>query len=195
MKFNFCPNCGFKLEERFNYCPGCGICIRGEEKVYTKYETTPYEEKQDIKLSEEKPDTNYDNITKNIYIEDYYTDDRLVQAKKYFNDEDYPTALSYLIDYATIDDSEIQYMIGYCLYMTKKFDPNCEKFLKLAADKNHPIAQAVIGELYYSLAENTNQELENAVTKEQYEQIRDKCESYYSLAIKYLNLAKDNGIK
>ncbi len=194
MKFNYCPNCGFKLEERFNYCPGCGMCIKEEEKPYTKQETVSYDEKQDNKVLEEKQDNNYD-MTKRLYPEENVKDDGLALAKRFFNEENYPKALSYLIDYATTDDSEIQYMIGYCLYMTKKLDPNCEKFLKLAADKNHPIAQAVIGELYYTLAENSNQELETAVTKEQYEQIRDRCESYYSLAIKYLNLAKDNGIR
>ncbi len=192
MKFNFCPNCGFKLEERFNYCPGCGMCIK-EEKTYTKYEDTSLAKKQNENISEAKQVDLYQELkSNNLYPEE---DNRLLQAKKVFNDEDYPKALSYLIDYATTDDAEIQYMIGYCLYMTKKFDPNCEKFLKLAADKNHHIAQAVIGELYYTLAENSNQELENAISKEQYEQIRDKCESYYSLALKYLNLAKDNGIK
>ncbi|RAZ93611.1 hypothetical protein DK853_39390, partial [Klebsiella oxytoca] len=25
MKYNFCPNCGFKLEDNFRFCPMCGM--------------------------------------------------------------------------------------------------------------------------------------------------------------------------
>lgn len=27
MKFNFCPQCGFKLDSEYNFCPKCGIEI------------------------------------------------------------------------------------------------------------------------------------------------------------------------
>ncbi|MDE7213274.1 MAG: zinc-ribbon domain-containing protein [Anaeroplasmataceae bacterium] len=166
MKYNFCPNCGSKLEERFKFCPGCGMDLGGdsthqpEAPVSRPYVETP-------KATEASG---------------------LEKAKALFREKDYPMALSYLIEYANYDDLEIIYMIGYCLYMTKKFDPSCEKFLRRAADQGHPLAQASLGELYYALAEE--------VSKGDFdEETKTKCEAYYSLALKYLNLAKSNGIK
>ncbi|MCM1131248.1 MAG: zinc ribbon domain-containing protein [Roseburia sp.] len=167
MKYNFCPNCGFKLEENFKFCPNCGLEFGGTEQPR---QTTPTGEHE---YSRQPQQTTTSDVDK---------------AKALFRNKDYTMALSYLIDYANSNDMEILYMIGYCLYATKKFDPNCEKFLKLAADLGHPLAQAALGELYYALAEECSQGNFDEETK-------SKCELYYSLALKYLNLAKGNGVK
>lgn len=185
MKYNFCPNCGFKLEENFKYCPNCGIELGGAEHHSPEpsrgYVEREYEYSRTPQPSASSP---------------------LDKAKILFREKDYARALSYLIEYANSGDVEILYMIGYCLYMTKKFDSNCEKFLKLAADQGHPLAQGALGELYYSLAEENSiadfdrgYDPYSGISKEMYDEAKSKCEMYYSLALKYLNLAKGNGVK
>ena len=183
MKYNFCPNCGCKLEEGFRFCPMCGMDFGkpAEAPVQPKPTTTPYQEKE--------PDHTQESSG-------------FEKAKALFANEDYPHALSYLIDYANSDNPEALYMIGYCLYKTKKTDPNCEKFLKLAADMNHPLAQATLGELYYTLAEEWNiadfqqgYDPSLGISQDKFDEAKEQCEMYYSLALKYLSMAKSNGVK
>lgn len=178
MRYNYCPNCGFKLEEAFNFCPNCGTSV-GENR-----------------LPDPAPRRGIERIEREY---DYgRAPSNLDKGKRAFQDKDYPMALSFLIEYADTEDVEVLYMIGYCLYMTKKFDPSCERYLKLAADAGHPLAQATLGELYYLLAEETNASEYNPYSEmsiEEFEEARAKSESYYSLALKYLSLAKNNGVK
>lgn len=185
MKYNFCPNCGFKLEENFKYCPNCGLDLGRKDTSQQESSRGYMEREQEYTRSSQPASTS-----------------TLDKAKLLFRDKDYARALSYLIDYANTGDVEILYMIGYCLYMTKKFDPNCEKFLKLAADQGHPLAQGALGELYYALAEENNiadfdrgYDPYSGLSREMYDDAKSKCEMYYSLALKYLNLAKGNGVK
>ena len=186
MKYNFCPNCGFKLEENFKFCPNCGIELGGAEPSRQPAPTRGYTERE-YEYSRQPQSASSATLDK---------------AKALFRDKDYALALSYLIEYANTDDIEILYMIGYCLYVTKKFDPNCEKFLKLAADQGHPLAQGALGELYYALAEENSiadfdrgYDPYSGMSRERYEDAKAKCELYYSLALKYLNMAKSNGVK
>ena len=186
MRYNFCPNCGCKLEENFKFCPSCGIELGGgAERPRSPEPPRAYQQEREYEYSHMPAENS-----------------PLDKAKALFRNQDYPMALSYLIDFADSGDAEILYMIGYCLYMTKKFDPSCENFLKRAADQGHPIAQATLGELYYSLAEeNGAKDLDggydpySGISREAYEESKAKCEKYYSLALKYLNLAKGNGVK
>ncbi len=179
MKYNFCPNCGCKLEESFRFCPNCGMDFGKPAEIPVQPKT--YQEKE---IEYDKPSSGID------------------KAKALFDKGEYPQALSYLIDYANSDNSEALYMIGYCLYKTKKSDPNCEKFLKLAADLGHPLAQASLGELYYTLAEEWNvadfqqgYDPSLGISLDKFEEAKEKCELYYSLALRYLSMAKSNGVK
>ncbi|MDE6414460.1 MAG: zinc ribbon domain-containing protein [Anaeroplasmataceae bacterium] len=185
MKYNFCPNCGFKLEGNFKFCPNCGVELGGAADSSRQPEPPRgYAEREYTRAPQAPASSTLD------------------KAVMLFRDKDYGRALSYLIDFANTDDIEILYMIGYCLYMTKKFDPNCEKFLKIAADQGHPLAQGALGELYYALAEENSiadfdrgYDPYSGISREKYEEAKSKCEMFYSLALKYLNLAKSNGVK
>lgn len=182
MKYNFCPNCGFKLEENFNYCPNCGLELESQGKVH---------QPEPARTPVERDYGSYAPRTTEV-------PSTIEKAKGLFRDRDYAGALSYLIEYADTNDVEILYMIGQCLYMTKKFDPSCERFLRLAADKGHPLAQASLGELYYSLAEECgvhDYDPYSGMSRERYEEARSKCEMYYTLALEYLNKAKNNGVR
>lgn len=182
MKYNFCPNCGCKLEDNFRFCPMCGMDFG---KATSSGTTPPIQSKyQEVEKEYSKPQSGLDI------------------AKELFDKQDYTQALAYLIEYANSDNKEALYMIGFCLYKTKKTDPNCEKFLKLAADLGHPLAQATLGELYYTLAEkwnlaDFNQGYDPAlgIPEDKFEEAKEKCELYYSLALKYLSMAKSNGVK
>ncbi|MDE7384360.1 MAG: zinc ribbon domain-containing protein [Anaeroplasmataceae bacterium] len=187
MKYNFCPNCGFKLEENFKFCPNCGVELGGAEHSRQPEQPSRGYAERDYEYSRTSQTAPSSSLEK---------------AKMLFRDKDYNRALSYLIEFANTDDIEILYMIGYCLYMTKKFDPNCEKFLRLAADQGHPLAQGALGELYYALAEENSiadfdrgYDPYSGISRERYEESKSKCEMFYSLALKYLNLAKNNGVK
>ena len=181
MKYNFCPNCGFKLEDNFRFCPMCGM-------DFSRSPSTPVQPAQN----------NYTEKT----VEYSKPQSGIEKAKDLFEHQDYAQALAYLIEYANSDNADALYMIGFCLYKTKKTDPNCEKFLKLAADLGHPLAQATLGELYYTLAEEWNladfQQGYNpylGIPEDKFEEAKEKCELYYSLALRYLSMAKSNGVK
>ncbi|MDE7264502.1 MAG: zinc-ribbon domain-containing protein [Anaeroplasmataceae bacterium] len=180
MKYNFCPNCGFKLNESFKFCPMCGESLGEGQTVQ------PQAKPEQPSFSYEQPAPKEQS--------------NLDKAVDLFKNQEYAAALSYLIDYAGTDDIEVIYMIGYCLYKTKKYDASCEKFLRLAADRGHPLAQAALGELYYCLAEDSKiADFEKGydpymgISKDQYDEAKANCEMYYSLALKYLSMAKGNG--
>lgn len=178
MKYNFCPNCGCRLEENFKFCPMCGVTVADEgyarpaEDRYHSYPEREYEYSRPQVSS-------------------------LERAKISFNEKDYVKALSLLLEYRDSNDAEVLYMIGYCYYMTNKTDPNCEKYLKLAADYGNTSAQAVFGEYYYTMAEESKiadftkgYDPYLGISREAYEEAKAKCERYYNLALVYLSLAK-----
>lgn len=184
MRYNFCPNCGFKLEDIFRFCPMCGTAVsaegypRGSEDRYHTYYERKYEYKQ--------PQPQQTSLDK---------------GKELFNAQDYAGALPYLLENKDSNDYEVYYMIGYCYYKTNKTDPNCEKYLKSAAELGHVSAQATLGEYYYNLAEETKEEYRKGYDPysgksiEDYNELNGKIEKYYNMALVYLSLAKNGGTK
>lgn len=183
MRYNFCPHCGCRLEENFKYCPMCGAAVADEgydgyvRVVEDRYRTYP---ERDYEYNNSRPQQS-----------------DLDRAKILFNEKDYIKALAILLDYKDSKDGDILYMIGYCYYVTNKSDPNCEKYLKLAADYGNTSAQAVLGEYYYTLAEEARitdftkgYDPSLGMSREAYDDAKAKCEKYYNLALVYLSLAK-----
>ena len=192
MKFKYCPNCGFKLEEEFKYCPMCGTSIAELSSPRAQEEPTPpvYHERYE-RVPQESTDYYYERR--------YETRPKspVEEGKELFRENAYDLALPYLLDYAPTDDVEAMYMLGYCYYMTRKQDPNCEKYLKIAADQGYTLAQISLGELYLYLAEENHiadfdrgYDPYGSISKERFDEAQEKCTRYYNLALKYFNLAK-----
>ena len=183
MRYNFCPNCGFKLEDIFRFCPMCGTSVVGDgyvsrapEERYPAYTSREYEYKRPVQTSLDK-------------------------GKELFNAQDYASALPYLLENKDSNNYDIFYMIGYCYYKTNKSDPNCEKYLKSAAELGHTSAQATLGEYYYNLAEETKEvykkgyDPNSGMSLESYQNLNSVIERYYNMALVYLSLAKNGGVK
>ncbi len=188
MKYKFCPNCGYKLEDSFVYCPKCGYKV-GELSTDSHLSPEPIREQRVENTIEEQ----------NIPLQTK-KESTLDLGVRLFQEEKYEQALSYLLDNATADNVEVLYMLGYSYFQLDFHDPNAEKLLKIAADQGFVLAQKALGQLYYALAEEFNVEgLDGpynpryGYSPEFYEAAKEKCSIYYKLALKYINMAKNNG--
>lgn len=94
MGFNFCPECGHKLDKSYKFCPGCGYKLAEESKY-----SGPQEAAKQVKSARPNPSD----------IKEYQS------AKALFDNGKFKESLSTIKKYADMGEAEAQFLMG-CYY-------------------------------------------------------------------------------